>query len=46
VRSRKEPNAPVEEGAKTAVALVMTLQSLRSGRRVRWDAARKVAVDG
>jgi predicted dehydrogenase len=39
VRSRREPNAPVEEGFKTALALCLTLESLRKGRRVRWNAA-------
>jgi len=39
VRSRKDPNAPVEDGMRTSVALAMTLESLRKGRRVRWDAA-------
>jgi hypothetical protein len=29
----------VEEGFKTALALCMTLESLRKGRRVRWNAA-------
>jgi predicted dehydrogenase len=44
VRSRKEPNAPVEEGAKTAVALIMALEALRKGRRVKWDAANRKIV--
>lgn len=39
IRTRQEPNAPVEEGFKTALALCMTLESLRKGRRVRWNAA-------
>jgi predicted dehydrogenase len=39
IRSRQEPNAPVEEGFKTALALCMTLESLRKGRRVKWNAA-------
>jgi predicted dehydrogenase len=39
IRTRNEPNAPVEEGFKTALALCMTLESLRKGRRVRWNAA-------
>ncbi|MEZ5396441.1 MAG: Gfo/Idh/MocA family oxidoreductase [Bryobacterales bacterium] len=37
--SRKEPNAPVEQGQTTNVALVMALESLKTGRRVRWNAA-------
>ncbi len=39
IRSRKEPNAPVEAGLGTAIALCMTLDSLRSGRRLKWNAA-------
>ncbi|MBI5281766.1 MAG: Gfo/Idh/MocA family oxidoreductase [Candidatus Solibacter usitatus] len=39
VRSRKEPNAPVEAGLGTAIVLCMTLDSLRQGRRLRWNAA-------
>jgi hypothetical protein len=39
IRSRQEPNAPVEEGFKTALSLCMTLESLRKGRRVRWNAS-------
>jgi predicted dehydrogenase len=38
VRSRQEPNAPVEGGLATAIVLSMTLDSLRSGRRLRWNA--------
>jgi predicted dehydrogenase len=37
VQTRNEPNAPVEEGLKTAIALIMTVTALRSGRRVRWN---------
>jgi predicted dehydrogenase len=39
IRSRKDPNATVEHGLQTAIALVMTMESLRSGRRVKFDAA-------
>lgn len=43
VRSRKDPNAPVEAGQATAIVLCMTLDSLKSGRRLRWNAeARRV----
>ncbi|MBM3763563.1 MAG: Gfo/Idh/MocA family oxidoreductase [Acidobacteria bacterium] len=38
IRSRKDPNATVENGLSTAIALVMTMESLRQGRRVRFDA--------
>jgi predicted dehydrogenase len=39
VRSRKEPTAPVEVGNYTNVVLCLAMDSLRSGRRLRWDAA-------
>jgi hypothetical protein len=29
----------VEEGLKTAIALAMTMESIRKGRRIRWNAA-------
>lgn len=43
IRSRKEPNAPVEAGQATNIVLCMAMQSLREGRRLKWNAsARKV----
>lgn len=43
VRTRNEPNAPVEAGQGTAIVLCMAMQSLREGRRLRWNAqTRKV----
>jgi hypothetical protein len=43
VASRKDPNAPVEAGQATNIVLCMAMDSLRSGRRLRWNAAtRKV----
>jgi predicted dehydrogenase len=43
VKTRSEPNAPVEAGLQTAIALCMTVDSLRAKRRVRWNAsARKI----
>ncbi|MBK9166651.1 MAG: Gfo/Idh/MocA family oxidoreductase [Bryobacterales bacterium] len=43
VRSRKDPTAPVEAGQATNIVLVMALDSLRSGKRLRWNsAARRV----
>jgi predicted dehydrogenase len=43
VRSRKEPHAPVEVGQATAIVLAMSIDSLRRGRRLVWNAAaRKV----
>jgi predicted dehydrogenase len=37
IRSRRQPNATVENGLATAIALVMTMESLRKGRRVSFD---------
>ena len=37
VRSRKDPNATVEMGQYTNVALCMAMDSLRQGRRLRWN---------
>lgn len=43
IRSRKDPNAPVEAGQATNIVLCMAMQSLREGRRLRWnEAARRV----
>jgi predicted dehydrogenase len=41
VRSRKDPNATVEMGQQTSVVLAMAIEALRSGRRVKWNAAAK-----
>lgn len=37
--SRNDPNAPVEAGLGTSIALAMAMESLRTGRRVKWDPA-------
>lgn len=37
VRSRNEPNAPVEAGQSTNIVLCMAIDSLRSGRRMKWN---------
>jgi hypothetical protein len=39
IASRKDPNAPVEAGQATNIVLVMAMESLRTGRRLRWNAA-------
>lgn len=39
IQSRKQPNAPVENGLTTAIALVMTMESLRKAKRVTFNAA-------
>ena len=45
IRSRKEPNAPVEAGQATNIVLCMTMDSLRAGRRLKWNSrARRVEV--
>lgn len=40
VKSRQEPNAPVEAGQYTSVAMVMAIEALRTGRRVTFDRAK------
>jgi hypothetical protein len=41
--SRNDPNAPVEAGQATSIVLCMAMESLRTGRRLKWNAgARKV----
>ena len=41
--SRRDPNAPVEAGQATNIVLCMAMDSLRSGRRLRWNTqARRV----
>jgi predicted dehydrogenase len=39
IRTRQEPNAPVEAGLNTAIALTMALESLRKGKRITWNRA-------
>jgi predicted dehydrogenase len=45
VRTRAEPTAPVEAGLATAIVLRMAVDSLRSGRRLVWNPAKR-AVEG
>ncbi len=42
--TRKDPNAPAEAGLGTSVSLAMAMESLRTGRRIKWDAAAKKMV--
>ncbi|MFN7921704.1 MAG: Gfo/Idh/MocA family oxidoreductase [Bryobacteraceae bacterium] len=43
IKSRNEPNAPVEAGQAGNITLCMAMDSLRAGKRLRWNnAARKV----
>jgi predicted dehydrogenase len=45
IRTRQEPNAPVEAGLSTAIVLSMAMDSMRQGRRLKWNAkTRKVEV--
>lgn len=37
VRSRKEPNCPLEIGFRSAIACQMAIASYRQGRTVKWD---------
>jgi len=37
IRDRKDPNATVEAGQATNIVLSMTMDSLRAGRRLKWN---------
>jgi predicted dehydrogenase len=37
IKSRKEPNAPVEAGQSTNVVLCMAMEAVRTRRRICWD---------
>ncbi len=37
VKTRKDPNASVEAGQYTNVAMCMAMESLRTGKRVKWN---------
>ena len=39
IESRREPNATVEMGQSANIVLCMAVESLRSGRRMRWNEA-------
>jgi predicted dehydrogenase len=41
VRTRKEPNAPVEAGQATNIVLCLAMESMRTGKRLRWNAERR-----
>ena len=41
IASRRDPNAPVEAGQATNIVLCMAMESLRSGRRLRWNAGNR-----
>jgi predicted dehydrogenase len=45
VRTRRQPNAPVDKGFQAVLVTLLANLSLRHGRRIRWNAeARKVEV--
>ena len=44
VRSRKQPNCPLEIGFRSAIACQMAVASYRQGRTVRWDEKREDIV--
>jgi predicted dehydrogenase len=41
VRTRKQPNAPVEKGFQAALITQLANLSLKQGRRIRWNAGRR-----
>ena len=43
VRTRKEPNAPIETGNSTNIVMCMAVESWRAGRRLRWNPATRLA---
>ena len=45
VVSRRDPNATVEMGQAANVSLCMAVRSMRSGRRLRWNAAARAAEE-
>jgi hypothetical protein len=44
MRSRQEPNCPLELGFRSAVTCRMAVESYRQGRTVRWDAQKEEIV--
>jgi len=45
LRSRKQPNAPVEAGFNHSIASLMVTESLHRGKRVKFDEAKQEIVD-
>ena len=41
IRTRKDPNAPVEAGQATNILLCMAMDSLRAGRRLKWNSQKR-----
>ena len=46
LRSRKQPNAPVEAGYQHSIASIMANAAARTGERVTFDEARREVVAG
>jgi predicted dehydrogenase len=46
IRSRKQPNAPIEAGYSHAVALIMSNASLHTGMKATFDKAKRQVVAG
>jgi predicted dehydrogenase len=46
MRSRKEPNAPVEAGYQHSIACIMANAAARTGERVTFDATRQEVIAG
>jgi hypothetical protein len=44
VRSRDVPRCGIDRAFEEAVALLMSLEAYRRGRKVRWDLAREAIV--
>ncbi|MDQ2900184.1 MAG: Gfo/Idh/MocA family oxidoreductase [Acidobacteriota bacterium] len=42
IRSRKDPNASVEAGQAANIVLCMTMDSLRAGKRLKWNSQKRV----
>ena len=45
VKSRKEPNSPVEVGHKVITAAHLANISYRSGQRIQWDPAQEMVIE-
>jgi predicted dehydrogenase len=41
IGTRRDPNATVEMGQQTSVVLAMAIEAMRTGRRMKWNAAAK-----
>ena len=45
LRSRKQPNATVDDGFAHSVAAIMAARSQREGKKLYWDAANEQILD-